>query len=73
MAGLKTCPNFVQLTLQDVVIKRTLSAAKLLIFMLSPLVLLTIYDMCKAVDRGPLTTTISTGMPGGAINILRPL
>ena len=52
MAGLKTCPNFVQLTLQDVVIKRTLSAAKLLIFMLSPLVLLTIYDMCKAVDRG---------------------
>ena len=33
-------------------IKRTLSAAKLLIFMLSPLVLLTIYDMCKSVDRG---------------------
>jgi len=33
-------------------IKRTLGAAKLLIFMHSPLALLTIYDMCKAVDRG---------------------
>jgi cyclic pyranopterin phosphate synthase len=34
------------------VIKRTHGAAKLLIFIPVQVALLTIYDMCKAVDRG---------------------
>ena len=37
---------------QEVEIKRAAGAAKLLIYMTSQVGLLTIYDMCKAVDRG---------------------
>ena len=33
-------------------------AAKLLIYMVPPVALLTIYDMCKAVDRGMTMTGV---------------
>ena len=52
----ESCPNFVQLTTQDQVKRWNVVCCKLLICMEAltavTVALLTIYDMCKAVDRG---------------------
>jgi len=70
-----SCPLFVQLNQQEVEIKRTSGAAKLLIYMTSQVALLTIYDMCKAVDRGMAMSGITLrekhgGKSGSFVNAL---
>ncbi len=50
--GKKSCPNFVPLTRQKTGQGSQPVVAKLLICMAPQVALLTIYDMCKAVDRG---------------------
>jgi hypothetical protein len=52
VAGKNSCPNFVPLTRQKSGQVFKPVVAKLLICMAPPVALLTIYDMCKAVDRG---------------------
>jgi hypothetical protein len=54
----KLCPNFVPPTLQKAGHGTKLLLAKLLIFMAPQIALLTIYDMCKAVDRGMTITDV---------------
>lgn len=53
-----SCPNFVPLTQQKTGQRFRAVAAKLLICMVSQVALLTIYDMCKAVDRGMTMTDV---------------
>ena len=70
-----SCPLFVQLNHQEVEIKRAAGAAKLLIYMTSQVGLLTIYDMCKAVDRGMAMNGITLrekhgGKSGSFVNAL---
>ena len=54
----KSCPSFVQLTTPDEAKRNCLMLSKLLISMTSQVALLTIYDMCKAVDRGMTMTGV---------------
>ena len=58
MLGKNSCPNFVQLNTQDKVKRLNSVCCKLLICMAPPVALLTIYDMCKAVDRGMTITDV---------------
>ena len=62
-AGKKSCPNFVPLTRQKAGQSQTSDGAKLLICIASltavQVALLTIYDMCKAADRGMTMTGIT--------------
>ena len=57
-ADKKSCPNFVPLTRQKTGHSVQPVAAKLLICFALPFALLTIYDMCKAVDRGMTITNV---------------
>ena len=54
----QSCPNFVPLTRQKTGQGRKPVVAKLLICMAPPVALLTIYDMCKAVDRGMVISDV---------------
>ena len=56
--GKKSCPNFVPLTRQKTGQGSQPVVAKLLICMPVQVALLTIYDMCKAVDRGMTITDV---------------
>jgi molybdenum cofactor biosynthesis enzyme len=56
--GKNSCPSFVQLNSQDQVKQWNAMCGKLLIFMAPQVALLTIYDMCKAVDRGMTITDV---------------
>ena len=57
-SGKESCPNFVQLNTQDQAKLSLIVFAKLLICMAPQVALLTIYDMCKAVDRGMVISDV---------------
>ena len=56
--GKESCPKFVQLNTQDRARRSQVVCAKLLICMAPAVALLTIYDMCKAADRGMVITDV---------------
>ncbi len=57
-AGKTSCPNYVQIITQDAAKCVVSLCAKLLICMALQVALLTIYDMCKAADRGMVMTDV---------------